>query len=485
MMMGNIMNMFKNIITEGAEQALDDKGFLEVAIHHWKFSARRRMQIDGERYYKGDHDILKRKREAIGKDGELVEIKHLPNNKLINNQFRKVVDQKANYLLSKPLSFETENEQFNDELKLVFNHTLLNRIKNACIDSYCGGISWIYPYYDERGELQFQRFKSYEILPFWTDADHTILDCAVRLYEVETFEGRMPKMIEKVEVFKDDGVYRYELLNGRLVPEIENHHSPYIMAGEESLNWDMIPLIPFKCNQDEIPLLKKVKCLQDALNTMLSDLANNMQEDSRSTILVIKNYDGADLGEFRQKLAQYGAVKVRTVDGADGGVDTLKVEVNAANYELVLKTLKSAIIENAMAYDAKDDRLGANANRMNLLCVYNDISLDADNTEAEYQESFEKLLKFIKWHLHNTGKGDFTNIPVTVSFNRDMIQNESEIINDLVKLGVILPNRLLVSQIPFVDDVQGVMDELDKERKEADIYNQAFENTGVVKNEEA
>jgi SPP1 family phage portal protein len=199
-----------------------------------------------------------------------------------------------------------------------------------------------------------------------------------------------------------------------------------------------------------------------------------MQEDSRSTILVIKNYDGQDLGEFRQKLAMYGAVKVRTIDGADGGVDTLQVEINPENYELILKTLKTAIIENAMSYDAKDDKLGQNANQMNLLCVYNDISLDADNTEAEYQESFEKLLKFIKWHLKNTGKGDFIDVPVTITFNRDMIQNESDIIRDMVSLGVQLPNRLLVSQIPFVHNVQNVMDELEKERKEMDIYGQSF-----------
>ena len=474
-MVGNVMKMFKNIITEGASKALDDEGFLEVAIHHWKFSPKRLMQIDGERYYNGDHDILMRKRTVIGKDGELVEVKNLPNNRIVNNQFRKVVDQKANYLLSKPLVFESEDKQFNKELKAIFNRTLMNRIKNGCVDAYCGGISWLYPYYDEHGELRFQRFKSYEVLPFWKDSEHTVLDMAVRLYEVEVFEGTKVTTQEKVEVFKSDGVYRYDLINGHLHKDIDNPMSPYIKLGDTDLTWDEIPLIAFKSKFDEIPMIKKIKGLQDALNEMISDFVNNMQEDSRSTILVIKNYDGQDLGEFRQKLAMYGAVKVRTIDGADGGVDTLQVEINPENYELILKTLKTAIIENAMSYDAKDDKLGQNANQMNLLCVYNDISLDADNTEAEYQESFEKLLKFIKWHLKNTGKGDFIDVPVTITFNRDMIQNESDIIRDMVSLGVQLPNSLLVGQIPFVHNVQTALDELKKEREEEmDIYGQNF-----------
>ena len=61
----------------------------------------------------------------------------------------------------------------------------------------------------------------------------------------------------------------------------------------------------------EQPLLNRVKSLQDGLNMLMSDFMNNMQEDSRNTILVIKNYDGENLGEYRRNLATYGAVKVR------------------------------------------------------------------------------------------------------------------------------------------------------------------------------
>ena len=76
-------------------------------------------------------------------------------------------------------------------------------------------------------------------------------------------------------------------------------------------------MIPFKYNKQEIPLLNRVKELQDAINTMISDFENNMQEDARNTILILKNYDGQDLGEFRRNLAAYGAVKVRVENHRD------------------------------------------------------------------------------------------------------------------------------------------------------------------------
>ena len=61
-----------------------------------------------------------------------------------------------------------------------------------------------------------------------------------------------------------------------------------------------------------------------------------------------------------------------------------------------------------------------------------------------------------------------------ITFNRDTMINETEVIDNLVKLGVRLPNELLVSQVPFVDNVQDVLDMLDKEQAEQDLYAQAF-----------
>lgn len=134
---------------------------------------------------------------------------------------------------------------------------------------------------------------------------------------------------------------------------------------------------------------------------MISDFENNMQEDARNTILVLKNYDGENLGEFRHNLSTYGAVKVRE----DGGVETLQVEINAENYKGILELLKKSLIENARGYDAKDDRLSGNPNQMNIQSMYSDIDLDANGMETEFQAAFEELLWFINQDFSNRGLG--------------------------------------------------------------------------------
>lgn len=487
------------IIRDGANSGMSELEFFALSIAEWKKSPLRRDQILGEQYYRGEHEILERKRTAIGNDGELKEVKNLPNNRIIDNQYAKMVDQKTNYLLGKKFSVDTENKAYAAALNELFDNSFRRTLKYIGEDSLNGGIGWLYLYYNEQGEFRFRRFPAYEILPFWKDDDHSELDCAVRMYLQEAWEGYYKKIIEKVEIYKRDGIYRYILDGNTLVPDVEiGERLDYftVLEGKKSVgyNWQRIPLIAFKANNKELPLIKRVKSLQDTINLMLSDFANNMQEDARNTILVINNYDGTDLGEFRQNLATYGAVKVRSESGADGGVDALTVEVNADNYKAILELLKKALIENARGFDGKDDRIGANPNQMNIQSMYSDIDLDANGMETEFCAAFDAVLWFVNQHLMHQGKGDFSTETADIIFNRDIMVSESEAIDNCSKSVGILSNETIVGMHPWTVDVEKELQRIKDEREEIDdeannYNNGAFANGhshgGQVKGGEA
>lgn len=392
---------------------------------------------------------------------------NLPNNRLVDNQFALMVDQKTNYLVGKPISLNSENKAYVDALNKVFNRRFHRLLKYVCEDALKGGLGWLYPFYNDRGELDFKHFPAHEILPFWADDDHTVLDCAIRLYPQEVWNGYQKEIVERVEIFKPDGLFRYVFQNDMLIPDVEGkEREDYftVSEGDEvtTLNWDRIPLIPFKYNKQEIPLLNRVKELQDAINTMISDFENNMQEDARNTILILKNYDGQDLGEFRRNLAAYGAVKVRD----DGGVTTLTVEVKAENYKAILELLKKALINNARGYDAKDDRMGNNPNQMNIQSMYSDIDLDANGMETEFQAAFEELLWFINQDMANKGVGDFEQEEITVIFNRDILINESEAIDNCAKSQGIISDETIVEQHPWTKNADAELERVKKEKEE-------------------
>jgi len=473
-----ITDEINEIIMQGAKNRLTDEEFIVSEVQRFLLSKRRKDMIDGENYFRGLHDILHRQRTMIGKDGELEVVKNLPNNRIVDNQYKKMVNQKTNYLLGQPLSVQSDNDGYMKTLKLFFDKRFLRQLKNVGRDSLNGGIGWLFCYYDEQGEFKFKRLRPYEIVAGWKDEEHTVLDYAIRIYEVITFEGKNEKTVQKVEVYHESGISRFILDGSRLVPD-EKPHEPYFTVtddnGEQPFNWSRIPLIPFKYNSEEIPLIRNIKSLQDGLNLILSNFQNNMEEDARNTILVLVNYDGENLAEFRKNLATYGAVKLKTVDGAPGDLRTLTVEVNADNYRAILEIFKKAIIENAMGYDAKDDRLGGNANQLNILSMYSDIDLDANEMETEYQASFEELIYFINLHLANTGAGDFENEPFEIIFNRDMLISESDIIANIKSSVGILSDETIVANHPWVDDLAAEMERIEAQKQAAmDLYANQF-----------
>lgn len=467
------------LILMGGNTGMTELQFFAAEIDEWKRSRKRKEQIIGDAYYEGYHDILTRKRTIIGEDGKLQEVDNLPNNRLVDNQFALMVDQKTNYLVGKPFSLTCKNKTYSEFLNKVFDKRFKRLLKYVCEDALKGGIGWLYPYYGDDGKLAFKHFPAYDILPFWADDDHTILDCAIRYYTQEVWNGYQKEKVEKVEIFKADGIYRYIYQNDMLIADVEaGEHENYFMVEEEGqepkgFNWTRIPLVPFKYNKQEIPLIRRVKTLQDGINTMISDFENNMQEDARNTILILNNYDGENLGEFRRNLATFGAVKVRD----DGGVETLTVEINAENFNSILKLFKDKLIENARGYNAKDDRMGNNPNQMNIQSMYSDIDLDANGMETEFQAAFDDLLWFINQDFANTGRGDFEEEEITIVFNRDMPVNESEAIENCGKSVGILSNETIVAQHPWTTDVEVELARLRKEKDEA--MEQAQEYAGA------
>lgn len=481
------MDIIKAKLAYHAGMTLEE--FLEREISEWKRSPKRRMMITAKKYYQGEHEILSRERTIIGKDGQKTVVYNLPNNKLVDNQYAKLVDQKVNYLLAKKPSFTTENDEYSKKLEQIFNSRFLRLLRRVGEDSLNGGIAWLQVYYNDQGELSFKRIEPEEVLPFWADADHTELDAVCRVYEVEAYEGRVKKVIEKVEFYDTSGVKRYQLNNGKLVPESAESHFSVVKGEEEvNFNWTKVPFISFKYNAKEISLLSRVKSLQDAINTIKSDFMNNMQEDARNTILVLINYDGENLGEFRYNLAQYGAVKVKTVEGAPGDLKTLQVEVNSENYKVILDILKKALIENGRGLDAKSDKLGGNPNQMNIQSMYSDLDLDANGMENEYQAAFEELLWFISNHFANTGQGDFSEETVGVIFNRDVLINENETIDNCQKSVGVISLETIIANHPWAADTATELKRLEEERAkkqaEWDEYRDAFKTSGDVGDEE-
>ncbi|NFD56110.1 phage portal protein [Clostridium botulinum] len=466
------MFFIDKILSNGSSSVMSLEEIIQEEIKEWNGSQARQLMLDGERYYKGDTDILKRKRMAIGEDGELEEVKNLANNKLVHQFVRKLTDQKIGYLLSKPLSVQTDNETYKNVLDDIFNKSFMRLLKNLGKDAINKGIAWAQIYYNSDGELRFKRLPSEEIIPLWKDLEHTKLDALIRVYEIIVYEGKTKKTVQKVEYWDTKQVLRYVNNNGKLIldveaPEDEGHFSIINKDGtKQSFTWSKVPFIYFKYNDEEQPLIKFVKSLVDDYDRNKSDNSNNL-EDLPNSIYVLKDYDGENLGEFRRNMSLYRAVKVT---GA-GEVETKNLEINVEAYKTHIEQTRKDIYEFGRGVDTQSDKFGNSPSGISLKFLYNDLDMDCNIIETEFQASLEYLLWFVNQHLINTGQGDYTGENVEFIFNRDTLINETDSINNCQSSVGIISDETIVANHPWA-----TKDELEKIKKQKEERESMYPN---------
>ena len=134
--------------------------------------------------------------------------------------------------------------------------------------------------------------------------------------------------------------------------------------------------------------------------------------------------------------------------------------MNPENYRLILSILQKELIKNASGYDVDELKSGTTPNQMTIKSIYNDIDLDSNEIETEFQASFEEVLEFF-----NLWKNRSSNSPLKVIVDRDTVVMESQVIADIKNSVGILSKETLVAQHPYVTNVEEELKKIEKEEQ--------------------
>lgn len=455
-------------------------------ILDWEINPKRQQMLIGQRYYENRNDILKRRRMVIGEGGSLWEDTNLANTKIPHAFAKKLVDQKCQYLLGNPMAIRSTCEELNSIVNEIFDKQMLKRLGNICKESINKGIAWLQVYINGEGKLDFMKIPSEEVIPLWQDGERRVLDGVIRIYTVLEYIGKEPTKAVKVEYWTADGVRYYRLEkddsrknkpNYSLVPDVDMKQKfvdlklkkdepfPHFMNGKKPGYWGKVPFVAFRYNEEELPLITFIKGLIDDYDLLKSDDSNTIL-DNPNSVLVIKNYDGTDLGEFRRNLAAYRAVKVSD----NGGLENLCTEINTVSINEHLAMVRKDLFEMGGGVDTQNNHTG-NTSGEYLKYLYADLDLDCNGIEREFQSSLENLLYFICKYYQILTEVDYSVERVDFLFNRDIIINETEAINNCVNSIGILSNETIVANHPWVTDLireQKLIAEENEAKAEAD-----------------
>lgn len=458
--------IIKNNIKQNAPMDIDTIVNLEICEH--VNSLEYKKIIKSEQYYKNNTDININGRMIIGENG-LERAENVADNRLSHDFFSLIADQKIQYLLSKEWTVEIDNDNLLQKLNEIFNSDFKNKFKRVAKDAVIKYYGWLFVY-PKGNELKFQRLDAKNVIPFWSDIDKTELNAVIYFYSNIEYEGTQKKEKRYAQYWDDTGVIFYEA-NDSARYERTNKSGMVSLDGE-AYNWERIPFIPIKYNDDDVFLLDKVKSLIDDYDRQTSRNSNGLEDDLNKT-LVIKNYDGTDAKQLRTDVKNHKIIKVSD----DGGVDVLDLTVDVDNSNSHLDRLKKDIFTFGRAVDITSD-FGANASAEARQYLYASLDMDCNNLERNCKNALHSLLWFISKY-YNLGDVQDT---VDFVFNRDVLTNEASAIDMCVKSQGVqgLSTRTILSNHPFVKNVDDELNEWKKEQKknaqmQEDLYdNPAF-----------
>lgn len=455
-------------------------------------SKERAMMLAGESYYKVDNpEIMTRKmyrfkENTVSKEIERVEDKAKPNNKRAHGFMHVLIEDKVNYLLSKPYTMTCEGA---DEYLNLVQQTLgkkfqEKRLMKMGVKTSNGGICWIHPYIDENGAFKTMIIPPEQGIPLWKDNDHEDLDGFIYFYNLEVIEGKEQKTITRVELWLPEGVAYYisdsegEGWDLRLDSEKylnaltgEGETTEHFAAGNEPGTWGRVPFIPFKNNDYELPDLKFIKTLIDAYDKSRSDVAN-MFDEVRSTIYALKGYGGADLGQFMRDLNYFRAISVEAEENA--GVEAINSNQDITALKEDFEALKKDIYDFGQGVDKNSDKLGNSPSGIALKFIYSGLDLKCNRLENAFKDGMEQLFWFVNKYLDITGQGSYYDKEIDITFNRDIAINESQAIEDCQNSVGVISDETIRENHPWVKDIKEENERMEEQQKEQETRNKTI-----------
>ena len=489
----------KYIIQKGKENSIGLKEFIKIQIAEFENSEEYKEMLIGMKYAQNENDIKDKKRYYTDSRGIRRVTKKLANNQLRHPIPRKMKLQKQGYLLRKKITIkqvldknEKENKDYMKKIKDIFNnrmHKMLKRTLGGVIDT---GIIWWQPVINEDGKLKTKLRYAIEMIPGWADREHEKLDYMIIKYPVIVYTKNGKSTIYKIEYWNLEGIRYFVQESNDLIEDVEMIDESKVINEDEDGNsvcchfliddnkclWEKLPFIYWKYNDDEKPLIHYLKSLVDCYDKLTSNIADTI-EDTPNAVKVIKNYNGK-AEDVSENLNTFGLMLVQS----DGDFKYENPQINIEAFKAVIEQLRKDIYEAGFGVDTESDKFGNQPSGVAIQELYEDLDLDCSNIETEFQASLEYYKYFIDTYLLLTTKKDYTDIELEYVFNKSMIIDESEKIQNCKNSTGQISNKTIRANHPWVKDADAEQRQIEIEQKEDNQYNNIIPNQKVNTNKD-
>lgn len=437
-----------------ANAPMHTEDIIKQIVREWLTSDAKKLMDTGDQYYLVKNDILDSPRMAIGPNGSPTPAENVADTRLAHAFLRELVDQKVQYLLGKNYTVSSDDESYTEQLDSELGDDFADTLKSIATDAINMGLGWIYPYIDENGLFKIKRVDPREVIPLWKDEAHTELGELIHVFDIEGYEGGKSVTTTYIDYW-GAGFLKHYILDGEIIREDEEGRPAPLNVENQRSTWDKIPFIPVKYNDREQPLIDTIKTLVDDYDRIASNDSNTLL-DQPNSILVLRNYDGANLGKFRMNLNAFRAVKVSD----EGGVEQLTSPVSVESSNKHLERLRRDIYAFGRGVDTRSEKLTGAVSGVALKQEYVQLDLDVNGLERGIKRALKQMLFFVNTKLQTLGK------TAEFIFNRDVINVEAEAIEMCKNSVGIISEQTIIENHPWVSDVEEELARINAEKEE-------------------
>ena len=384
-------------------------------------------------YYDGKHKILRKTKKDASK----------PCNRIVTNFCKVVTDTYVGYIAGKPVTY-TSNENI-DDLQEVINY---NDDENANIqwlqNTLIHGVGYELQWIDENAQVRYSQINPLTCFAIHSASLDKELLYFVRWYDVCDFDDSNIKNIEVYDAHKKT-TYRCDGFSGALELIDEQPHA-----------FGDVPVSVFYLDENEESIFSQAITLNDSYNELQSSEVDSFQEWA-DCYLKIKGMDATDEELVAMKEGR------TLVMPADADADWLTKNVSDVQIENMLEGTRKDIFKVTSAPDMGDEAFMAQSGeaiKYKLVMFENRSSSIVSNFTKAIQRRIELLCNILNLKASEAVWRD-----VNINFVRNLPVNLTEIINTVNSLHGIVSNKTLLSQIPFISDVESELKLLEEQKK--------------------
>ena len=413
---------------------------------------------DLKKYYLGEHAILNHTRRN----------KNAPNFKTVANHAKDIADTSTGYFMGNPIKYNNTAESDLEPLLEAFDGAEIDQVdaQNA-LNMAIYGRAYEYIYAKEGlTELDSTSVDPENVFIVYDDSIERKALFAVYYYEIKDDTKDATKY--QAEVFTQNLHYHIVLRDSSMGTTRNEQVEPH--------NLGQIPIIEYRNNHFAIGDYEQQISLIDAYNSLMGNRVND-KEQAVESILVLYGAQLADNPEDAKEamkiLSEEGLLELQG-DGARA--EFLKNTLDENATEILRKALKEDIYTFSHVPNLTDENFAGNSSGVAMEFKLLGLEMITKTKEANYKRGLRQRIAIFAHYL-GMQQIALEAHSIVPQFSRGLPKNLLELSQIINNLEGKVSLRQLISLLPFVEDPDAELEELEEEKEKnkerVSFFNQA------------